>query len=273
MRNHRTISPSHLTGRFQKIFTVRCSAAIETARELWARCNENRRREPVFITKSKTDSSPFPVRPACLAEHISWRNNVDAVCLGNNGPKQYPIPPRCADMDTDHHSAFHAPVTLFSLSIDERISPGTSEDANGQQRSFLTLVSTVVFRFWFIPDTWNVFAKTSASDSSASRWKSLFRFSATREHQAMGENVSRIYLLSFPEIAYQYISFSEWKHTVYVFAFVIRGTVRMECFGESGRQRRRFLIRGRLYSDLLSLQKIESIGFKSQIDQQSVTQF
>lgn len=54
-----------------------------------------REREPVFITKSKTDSSPFPVRPACLAEHnIFWRNNVDAVCLGNNGPKQYPIPPR-----------------------------------------------------------------------------------------------------------------------------------------------------------------------------------
>lgn len=32
---------------------------------------------------------------------------MDAVCLGNNGPKQYPIPPRYADTDTDHHSDFH----------------------------------------------------------------------------------------------------------------------------------------------------------------------
>lgn len=112
--------------RNQKIFTVRCSTTIETARELWTRCNENRRREPVFITKSKTDSSPFPVRPACLAEHISWRNNVDAVCLGNNGPKQYPIPPRCADTDTDHHSAFHAPLhsSLFLSMKESHQGPG-----------------------------------------------------------------------------------------------------------------------------------------------------
>lgn len=39
----------------------------------WRRWRRRQRRAPatggVFITKSKTDSSPFPVRPACLAEH------------------------------------------------------------------------------------------------------------------------------------------------------------------------------------------------------------
>lgn len=96
-----------------------------------------REREPVFITKSKTDSSPFPVRPACLAEHnIFWRNNVDAVCLGNNGPKQYPIPPRWRGHG--YRPPFPRPTLHYSLF------PSTKESCAGKRLGWI-LATNIFF--------------------------------------------------------------------------------------------------------------------------------
>lgn len=106
-----------------------------------------REREPVFITKSKTDSSPFPVRPACLAEHnIFWRNNVDAVCLGNNGPKQYPIPPRWRGHG--YRPPFPRPTLRIILSFHRRKNLGRGEKARLNSRDkhffFISPISLLI---------------------------------------------------------------------------------------------------------------------------------
>lgn len=122
-------------------------------------------------------------------------------------------------------------------------------------------------------DTWNVFVKKSPSRLlrvSIRKFYFFFFFCFFVSDSRIPSHGWKCFSnlsLSFRDIACQYICefFREWRTRneenilLHVFAFVC--TVRMECFGESGRQRRCFLIKGRLYSDLL--QKIESIGFKS----------
>lgn len=68
----REICDAHIARRSRglvtAIATLTCTARYGWT-ELWLRRWNGAGDGRVFITKSKTDSSPFPVRPACLAEH------------------------------------------------------------------------------------------------------------------------------------------------------------------------------------------------------------